>query len=136
MWHAGRVVAVSGDDRQEMAQRVIGQVSTSVVGRELDGVTVAAVFWYGAVDIDPRHLVVWVLLSGKPADQLPKWLMMTPRLPRHLRPQHVDYDWLLGLHAEIVTAFAAVGWPDPENIAVNVDSAHRVEAAGGWSYFR
>jgi hypothetical protein len=48
----------------------------------------------------------------------------------------VDYDWLLGLRAGLVTAFAAVGWPDPDGIRVNVDSAHRVDASGGWSYFR
>jgi hypothetical protein len=53
MWHACRVVAVNGDAYQRMASRVIGQVSMSAVGRELDGVAVAAVFHYGAVDIDP-----------------------------------------------------------------------------------
>lgn len=33
---------------------------------------VKTVFWYGAVDLNTTHLVVWVILNGEP-DELPEW---------------------------------------------------------------
>jgi hypothetical protein len=97
-------------------------------------VRVAALLHYGAVEIDPRHLVVWLLLDGRPADDLPEWLAIDPA--DMSGAESVDPAWLLALRAEVCDAFRAVDWPGPDAIRVLVDSADRVEAGGGWSYFR
>lgn len=136
MWHAAGMAATDRE-RSGTANDVMNRVRRSLVGRERDGVAVAVVTHYGAVDTDARHLVVWLLLVGRPDDQLPEWLVLSPDLTPRQRPPHVDYAWLLELRAEVVRAFAGVGWPDPDGISVQVDSKHRVDAAGGnWNYFR
>lgn len=43
---------------------------------------------------------------------------------------------LLGIRSEIQRAFRNAGWPDPTGPDVAVDSEHRVDAGGGWNYFR
>lgn len=95
-------------------------------------------FWYGAVDIDPGNLVVWVLLSGSPDDQLPEWYFPVEgqlggtqeNLGRPLR------TWLEQLRDAVQEEFAKVGWPDPRHVSVGFDSSHRVEQGGGWAYFK
>lgn len=119
-----------------MAARLVKGLARQLKGREHDGVRVATVFHYGAVDIDPKNLIVWVLLEGRPDDEIPAWLDLSPTLRTSLRPEHVDYDWLLGIRSEIQRAFRDAGWPDPAGPDVAVDSEHRVDAGGGWNYFR
>ncbi|GCE77095.1 hypothetical protein [Cellulomonas biazotea] len=119
-----------------LASKVVRRVGRRLTGRERDGVRVAMVFHYGAVTLDPKHLVVWLLLDGRPSDELPEWLAVTPTLLPSLRPESVDYEWLLALRTEICDAFRDAGWPDPDGVDVLVDSAERVKAHGGWNYFR
>ncbi|WP_030153560.1 hypothetical protein [Oerskovia turbata] len=107
----------------------------SLRGREHDGLKVVALLHYGAVDIDPRHLVVWMLLDGRPDDQIPAWLRVSPLLIESLRPTDIDYSWLLDLRSEVQEAFRKARWVDPDNVTVMVDSAHRVERSG-FNYFR
>ncbi|WP_168210091.1 hypothetical protein [Oerskovia sp. KBS0722] len=52
-----------------------------------------------------------------------------------LRPTAIDYAWLLDLRSEVQEAFRAARWADLDNIAVMVDSEHRV-ATSGFDYFR
>lgn len=91
-------------------------------------------FWYGAVDIDRKHLVVWVLLAGRPS-RLPVWYFP--------KKDHADRQYDAELLAEIermrdtvVACFAREGWADPEIIRVGFDSETRVADGGGWQYFK
>ncbi|HZL05169.1 MAG TPA: hypothetical protein VFE45_07085, partial [Coriobacteriia bacterium] len=77
---------------------------------------VASVFHYGAVDIDPKHLVVWVLLSGRPDEELPAWLRVTPSLLLELRPKGIDFDWLLELREVVVRELAKRRWPEADSV--------------------
>jgi hypothetical protein len=94
------------------------------------------VFHYGAVDINPKYLVVWILLDGPRSDEVPEWLSVSPVLLESLRPEYPDYDWLLSVRAEVVSAFEEHDWPNASAISVNVESEPRVAASGGWFYFK
>jgi hypothetical protein len=94
---------------------------------------VATVFHYGAVDIDPKHLVVWVLLDGPP-DHIPVWYF-----PHRDHPLEYAADLLAeidAMRATVVDCFVAQEWPDAEQIHVGFDSFDRVAANGGWHYFK
>jgi len=119
-----------------LAARAIRSARRALVGAESGGVVVTDVLHYGAVDIDPRHLVVWILLSGKPDDDLPAWLTVTPEPPADVRAEGVDYDWLLGLRQVVVRELAGRQWPNADSVEVAVDSEHRVRTNGGWHYFQ
>jgi hypothetical protein len=117
----------------QTARRVVHEAEAALRGVERGDVRVDGLFHYGAVDLDPQFLVVWILLSGKPDDQLPEWLPVVPGDVNPVCP--IDYAWLVALRAQIVQRFDAAGWPRPQEIAVYADGAHRVGAAG-WNYFK
>ena len=118
------------------ADRAVRRARRALVGMESEGLRVESVFHYGAVSLDPRNLVVWLLRSGKPDEEIPEWLEVTPHLRSELRQQGIDFDWLLHLRSLVVHEFARVSWPDPESVDVMVESEHRVKTQGGWNYFR
>jgi hypothetical protein len=125
-------IAPGAGPREAQAERVVAACRARLVGRSLDGARVCSVLHYGAVDIDPRHLVVWILLDGRGAEQVPGWY--APGSGADLPP-----GWdaaLVALADEVRTAFAQDAWPDPASIRVLVDADARVRAGGGWSYFR
>jgi hypothetical protein len=116
------------------ASRVVSEAAAALSGSERCGVRVDGLLHYGAVDFDPQHLVVWILLSGKPDEQLPEWMQI---VPGQVNPAcQIDYQWLLELREHIVQRFLEADWPRPQEIKVFVDSSNRVEAAGGGSYFK
>ncbi|MEU3960938.1 hypothetical protein AB0F42_14085 [Streptomyces buecherae] len=83
--------------------------------------------WYGAVELDPTHLVVWVLLAGPP-EQIPEWRLTT-----------AEDDSEPDVHAMrrlVVEEFERVGWPSASSLRVGFESAERVAAGGGRHYFR
>ncbi len=118
------------------ADRAVRRARRALVGLESDGLRVESVFHYGAVSIDPSNLVVWLLLSGKADNEIPEWLELTPHLAPDLRPEGIDFGWLLHLRSLVTHEFERVSWPDPESVDVMVESAHRVRTQGGWNYFR
>ena len=119
-------------NRVRTAREVVDGLRAVLVGRENAGIRVDALLHYGAVDISPSNLVVWILLAGRSDDQLPEWTVITDTMS----PETIASGWLSGLRTEIVARFACAQWPDPEQILVLADSAHRVETQGGWSYFK
>jgi len=135
MCEASCMFGLRRDRATKIASRSMRQISRSLRGREHDGVVVKSTFHYGAVDIDPKHLVVWIMLTGRPDEELPAWLKISDSLLPGLRPTGVDYDWLLGLKNEIVETFSRNGW-SRDDVDVLVDSDHRVETNGGWLYFK
>lgn len=124
------------DGNQRRARQAVRSARYALVGVESGGVRVASVFHYGAVDIDPKHLVVWVLLSGRPDEELPARLRVTPNLLPELRPKGIDFDWLLELRDVVVCELAKGEWPEAKSVDVMIDSERRVETNGGWDYFR
>ncbi len=94
----------------------------------------AGVLHYGAVDLDPEHLVVWVLLAGEP-DALPEWLFPTAAQLRDPGGHGLPAD-LPALVAVVRGALARHGWPAADAVRVGFDSAERVARAGGFAYFR
>ncbi len=123
------------------SDRVVAAVRDGLRGQEAAGVTVDDVFSYGAVDLDPRHLVVWVLLSGRPDEDLPEWYFPPEfMVPLDLALPSVSLDPALAdacqsWAAEIRSAFESAGWPRPSEIRIGFDSTHRVADQGGWHYF-
>ncbi|GII54470.1 hypothetical protein Pth03_28590 [Planotetraspora thailandica] len=97
------------------------------------GHMVDSVFSYGAVTIDPVHLVVWVLLKGDP-ESIPEWFF-----PAH--EPHADEagSIMAAIHEMrnvVVGCFAEEAWPNAKNLDVGFDSATRVAEGGGWYYFK
>lgn len=96
-------------------------------------ISVAWVFHYGAVDIDPKHLVVWVMLNGDP-DAIPAWWAPADK-PTGQYPDDLE-QWLTDLRDQVRACYADVGWPDPDHLDILFDSDTRVEQGGGWHYFK
>ena len=68
---------------------------------------VDGVLWYGAVDIDTQHLVIWVLLKG-PESTLPEWYFPYGEY----RPAGIDNELLSSIQAirtAILECFAMNG---------------------------
>jgi len=96
---------------------------------------VASVFSYGAVDIDPKYLMVWVMLEG-PEDRLPKWFLPSP-LREVAEPDSFGLlDDLYAMQRLVREAFERVEWPQWEHVDVGFESEERVRNSGGWNYFR
>lgn len=129
--------------REQLAQRVVSALEQRLRGRSLAGVTIDTVFHYGAVDIHPRHLVVWLLLSGRPDAELPEWFFPAGPGVGSSEPAAPDPPLAADLLAacrvwagEVREAFRAAGWPAAEAISVGFESSHRVAEGGGWFYFK
>lgn len=120
-------------DRSGRAAATVALASARLTGQTAAGARVSTVFWYGAVDIDPLHLVVWVLLDGRQPEELPRWLL-DDGADQRLDPALLDacVTW----RHEIRDLFAQADWPDPNGVRVGFDSEQRVSDGGGWNYFR
>lgn len=125
--------AVGGAERVAAADRAVTRARDRLVGRRLGDVVVARVLHYGAVDLDARHLVVWVLLSGASPEELPQWWTPGSRTAGHPAPDLEE--WATSMVAEVRRELAAESWPDPDGVDVMVDSDERVGAVG-WTYFK
>jgi hypothetical protein len=128
-------VAASITERQESA---VTAAMARLTQRFPD--LVKTVFSYGATDIDPKHLVVWVLLAG-PAEAIPAWLFPPTGSEWHLDESRTPEQrelirLILEMAAGVRDCFREAGWPDADHVSVGFDSAERVESKGGWTYFK
>lgn len=123
-------------ENRERAAAAVRAANAELTGRERDGVRVDWVWHYGAVHIHTAHLVVWIMLSGRPDDELPEWLAITPDLLGTTTSRAADAAWLLDLRQVVVDAFAEQGWPEAERVRVCAESTHRAGSNGGFLYFK
>lgn len=120
-------------DRAKVANKAVKQARRRL--RKAMPDLVGMVSWYGAVDIDPKHLVVWVLLRG-PADDLPEWFFPSGHRRRDMAEAKGLLDEVYAAVTLIRRAFDEAGWPPGAPIDVGFDSEERVEEAGGYVYFK
>jgi hypothetical protein len=116
-------------DVKDISAAVVDRLRKRLVGERRGEFRVEACIHYGAVDIDPRHLVVWLLLAGAPDDELPEWLSPVAPVDHPGRNQHFDpalLAWLEDLRRAVRAEFEAAAWPDARNVDVLFDSEHRV----------
>jgi hypothetical protein len=121
------------------ADDAVAAARERLVGRSQGAAAVECVLWYGAVDIDTRHAVVWVLLSAPDDDALPAWFSPAEG-DSTVDPQQAAVDpeilsWMRELQEELRNEFTSRGWPSTPALSVRFDSAARVEARG-WEYFK
>lgn len=96
-------------------------------------------FWYGAVEIDPKHCVVWIIVSGPDSESIPA--MLNPmrdekslrRAKDHLSME--DCKWLEDLAVVVEEEFRAGGW-EWQTPKIGIEAAERVKRGGGFDYFR
>ncbi|MGW6282863.1 hypothetical protein [Kribbella sp. NPDC055071] len=97
-------------DAKATVERVLTDARRDLNGTTQAGATIDTITWYGAVDIDPKYLVIWVLLTGLPDDQLPEWYFpesdpAPTNLPAALLTACTT--WRTALHQRFTTA----SWP-------------------------
>lgn len=102
--------------------------------RKANPVLVNGVFWYGAVDIDPAHLVVWVMLNG-PQEDLPCWFFPSGRREADEASACGLLDELYDLAGLVRRTFEETGWPRSD-VRVGFESDERARGQGGWQYFK
>lgn len=118
-----------------LASQAVALAERELNDQHLGHIRVHSCFYYGAVDINPKHLVVWVILAGAPDEDLPKW--STPEaavLSGDLDPSLVS--WMGHLRQIVRDQFTVAQWPGSQNVQVLFDSEHRVRENGGWEYFK
>ena len=97
------------------------------------------VWWYGAVEIDPKHCVVWIMVSGSDSERIPAMLnpILDEKLLRRARETLTTEDskWLEELAAVVEGEFRACGW-EWQTPRIGVESVERVKKGGGFDYFR
>ena len=122
-----------------LVETAVSRAASALVGLhcpngDLTQVCIESVFYYGAVHIHPRHLVVWVLLTGAPVADLPEW--WSPEGTRDGSSDSLCDAWMREIAQDIRGQFSDVKWPDPSRVIVMFDSSERVAECGGSSYFR
>src|SRR5262245_21639380 len=131
----------SRNSKKRIAKRAVRRAQNILRSRQAPAFNakVDYLLWYGAVDIDPKHCVVWIILSGSDSDLVPAMLMPARsekarlRATEYLSPQ--DCQWLEDLAAVVENEFRACGW-EWQTPNIGIESAERVNRGGGFSYFR
>lgn len=131
--------SAGSSEKSVLAETVVDRVRRRLVGELSGKFRVEACIHYGAVDIDPKYLVVWLLLAGAPDDELPEWLNLGAPVDHPERNQQLDPSllaWLEDLRRAVRDEFEAACWPSAGEIDVLFDSEHRVREGGGFWYFK
>ena len=82
--------------------------------------------------------MVWVLLDGANAEEVPSWYRPYDG-PSLVPGPEIDPDierWLLSLSKDIQQRFERATWPTGRDVSVGVEVESRVVRDGGWSYFK
>jgi hypothetical protein len=75
-------------------------------------VKVHYVWWYGAVEIDTKHCVVWIMLSGPDSERIPERLMIRDEKSQRRARERLsaeDCQWLENSLTLLRASFALVG---------------------------
>lgn len=129
------------DPKKTIVKKAVRRAKKLLRSRHAPGLNakVDYLFWYGAVEIDPKHCVVWIILSGRDSELVPANLnpvrdeKSLRRAREHLSAE--DCKWLDELAAVVEEEFRACGW-DWQTPRVGIESAERVKRGGGFDYFR
>jgi hypothetical protein len=133
------MASAGSSEMKDLAATVVDRVRRGLVGEQRGRFRVDACLHYGAVDIDPKYLVVWLLLAGAPDDELPEWLNPGAPIDHPERNQRLDSSllaWLEDLRRAVRDEFEAASWPNAGEVDVLFDSEHRVRERGGFWYFK
>ena len=103
------------------------------MGRSSQGFVIESLLSYGAVDIDTRHAVVWVLLSAADDNALPSWFSPAEG-NSSADPQQAKLDpeivsWMREVQAEVRDEYTRRGWPSTPTL-VDSDSCRDVRQRG------
>src|SRR4051812_11708574 len=108
-----RHVVTAERDWRALADDVGASLSQQLVRSAHGRITIDSVMWYGAVEVDTKHLVVWLLLGGADDHELPA--RFSPADGEwSADPQQTDLDpglltWMRRLRDEVREALAARG---------------------------
>jgi hypothetical protein len=123
---------------RSIADEALAAAEETLVGRSHGAVAVESLLWYGAVEIDTRHAVVWVLLSAPDDEVLPRWFSPAEGTwsgdPQQAALDPETLSWMREVQNEARSEFTRRGWPSTPTLAVMFDSHARVRARG-WQYF-
>jgi hypothetical protein len=127
-------VAFKGMSRTVIVDQAVAESRTLLGSSRVPGgdLQIHSIFWYGAVDIDAKHCVVWVILSGPGEDQVPPWFF-----PSDSNENGPFKTWAASVQSRILECFANAGWKDSwPPPRVGFESDDRVRAGGGLFYFK
>ncbi len=96
------------------------------------------ILWYGAVEIDPKYCVVWVILRGKDSEVVPPLLLVRDQKSLDRVGEKLSIkacEWLKDLAGIVEGEFRSAGW-EWQIPKIGIESAERVKRGGGFSYFR
>ena len=126
---------------QQIARRAVRDAKRALRSQRAPRADIAFdhIFWFGAVDINPKHCAVWLIFKGSDQKLIPRWLMplldaeSQQRARASLTPE--DCRWLADLAESVVQKFRARGW-EWTTPHIGAESLDRVTDGGGFFYFK
>ena len=128
------------NSKKTIAKKAVGRAKKILRSRHAPALDVKVdhVWWYGAVEIDPKHCVVWIMMSGSDSERIPAhWSARDEKSVRRAREslRAEDCHWLEELAGIVEGEFRACGW-EWQTPRIGVESVERVKRDGGFDYFR
>jgi len=99
---------------------------------------VSNLLWSGPVEINPKHCVVWIILSGPDSERIPAQLTLSDENSvRRARESltESDFQWIMDIAQVVEDEFCACG-QEWQKSKIGIESAARVKRGGGFNYFR
>ena len=126
---------------KQIAESAVTRAGQVLKDRSVDGIHahVTGVFWYGAVHINPKHCVVWVILRGAESEAIPPWYFgggpLNPVSGDSPPLKQETIACLERMADEIQRLFREESWAW-EKPRIGFESDERVQRGGGWHYFK